>query len=226
MSTAGTDKDALEIDRLTIRIGGRLLVKNLSLSIPASGIVTLMGPSGSGKSTILAHICGTLDRQFDVTGAVRLGGRDLVGLRPEQRKVGILFQDSLLFPHLSVGDNLAFGLPPGQPRVERRRRVELALTDAELDGMADRDPATLSGGQKARAALMRTLLAEPRALLLDEPFSRLDAALRDKIRQFVFDHARKAGLPTLLVTHDAADAAAASGPIVTMEDAGQASQQS
>jgi putative thiamine transport system ATP-binding protein len=217
---------ALEIDRLTVRIGERVLVENLSVSIPPGEIVTLMGPSGSGKSTILAHICGTLDRQFEVSGAIRLAATDLAVLRPEDRKVGILFQDALLFPHLDVGENLAFGLPPGISRNERRQRVEAALADAELDGLADRDPATLSGGQKARAALMRTLLAEPRALLLDEPFSRLDAALRDKIRQFVFDHARKAGLPTLLVTHDIEDARSAGGPIVEVEVAGQASQQS
>jgi len=216
----------LEIDGLTVRIGERVLVENLSVSIPPGEIVTLMGPSGSGKSTILAHICGTLDRQFEVLGGIRLAGTDLAVLRPEDRKVGILFQEALLFPHLNVGENLAFGLPPGISRNERRQRVEAALADAELDGLADRDPATLSGGQKARAALMRTLLAEPRALLLDEPFSRLDAALRDKIRQFVFDHARKAGLPTLLVTHDIEDARSAGGPIVEVEVAGQASQQS
>ena len=217
---------ALEIDGLTVRIGERVLVENLSVSIPPGEIVTLMGPSGSGKSTILAHICGTLDRQFAVSGGIRLAGTDLAALRPEDRKVGILFQEALLFPHLNVGENLAFGLPSGISRNERRQRVEAALADAELDGLADRDPATLSGGQKARAALMRTLLAEPRALLLDEPFSRLDAALRDKIRQFVFDHARKAGLPTLLVTHDIEDARSAGGPIVEVEVAGQASQQS
>lgn len=217
---------ALEIVGLTIRIADRLLVSDLSVSIPPGAVVTLMGPSGSGKSTILAHLCGTLDRQFDVSGSVRLGGADLTAMRPEDRKVGILFQEALLFPHLSVGENLAFGLPAEISRDERRRRVEAALSDAELDGLADRDPATLSGGQKARAALMRTLLAQPRALLLDEPFSRLDAALRDKIRQFVFDHARKARLPTLLVTHDMADAQSAGGPIIDMEDAGQASQQS
>ncbi len=224
--TKSNQTGALEIADLRIGIGGRILVHDLSVTVPAGGIVTLMGPSGSGKSTILAYLCGTLDRQFSVTGTIRLAGRNLAGLRPEQRKVGILFQETLLFPHLTVGENLAFGLPVSIAGVERRRRVEAALADAELEGLENRDPATLSGGQKARAALMRTLLAEPQALLLDEPFSRLDAALRDKIRHFVFDHARKAGLPTLLVTHDVADAKAAGGLIVDMEDAGQASQQS
>jgi putative thiamine transport system ATP-binding protein len=129
----------------------------------------------------------------------------------------VLFQDALLFPHLSVGDNLAFALPAAvRGRTERRRRVEAALDSAELPGYADRDPATLSGGQQARIALLRTLLSEPRALLLDEPFGRLDADLRDRIRQFVWAHARRAGLPTLLVTHDDQDVRSAGGPVIRL----------
>jgi putative thiamine transport system ATP-binding protein len=129
----------------------------------------------------------------------------------------MLFQDDLLFPHLSVGGNLAFALPASvRPRSARRGRIAAALADGGLAGFEDRDPATLSGGQRARVALLRTLLAAPRALLLDEPFSRLDAPLRDGFRRFVFDHARSAGLPTILVTHDAQDAAAAGGAIRRM----------
>ncbi|MBX6323192.1 MAG: ATP-binding cassette domain-containing protein, partial [Rhodospirillaceae bacterium] len=120
------------------------------------------------------------------------------------------------FPHLSVGGNLAFGLPPGVPRAERRRRVEAALASAGLAGMAARDPATLSGGQRSRVALLRALLSEPRALLLDEPFNRLDASLRADFRRLVFDHGRERRLPTLLVTHDPADAAAAGGPVIEL----------
>ena len=146
-----------------------------------------------------------------------IGEQALDALPPERRRTGILFQDDLLFPHLSVGGNLAFALPPGvRGRTERRARIERALSDADLAGFADRDPATLSGGQRARVALMRTLLAEPRALLLDEPFGRLDAALRDEIRRFVFDHARSRGLPVLLVTHDEAEAQAAGGPVIRL----------
>ena len=161
---------------------------------------------------------GTLDPAFSAAGRVWLGEREITGLPPEARRVGILFQDDLLFPHLSVGDNLAFGLPASvRGRAARRARVEAALAEADLAGFADRDPATLSGGQRARVAVMRTLLAEPRALLLDEPFNRLDAELRDRFRGFVFT--RAARLPTLLVTHDAADARAAAGPMLHLPDA-------
>jgi putative thiamine transport system ATP-binding protein len=115
-----------------------------------------------------------------------------------------------------VAENLAFAVPRGLPRAERRRRVQAALAEAGLAGFERRDPATLSGGQRARAALMRTLLAEPGALLLDEPFSRLDGPLRARMRAFVFDHARGAGLATLLVTHDEADARDAGGRRLTL----------
>jgi putative thiamine transport system ATP-binding protein len=129
----------------------------------------------------------------------------------------MMFQDAVMFPHLSVGDNLAFGLAARiKGRLARRAAVEAALEQAGLAGFYARDPATLSGGQRARAALMRTLLAEPQALLLDEPFSRLDAALRAEIRSFVLGHARARGLPVLLVTHDAEDAEAAGGPVITL----------
>jgi len=119
-----------------------------------------------------------------------------------------------LFPHLSVGENLAFGLPRGLSSDERRARIEAALADADMETFAERDPATLSGGQRARIALLRTLAAEPRALLLDEPFSKLDARLRERFRRFVFQHATEQSLPTLLVTHDPADAAAAGGSVI------------
>jgi putative thiamine transport system ATP-binding protein len=177
-----------------------------------------MGPSGSGKSTLLAFVSGFLDPAFTARGRVLIGDEDLTGLPAERRRVGILFQDDLLFPHLSVGGNLAFGLGAAlRDRTERRRRVEVALAEAGLEGFFDRDPATLSGGQRARAALLRTFLAEPRALLLDEPFSKLDRDLRQDFRRFVFEHARARNLPVLLVTHDHDDAAAAGGRVVTLD---------
>lgn len=193
------------------------LFSELSLSVPAGAVVTVMGRSGVGKSTLLDMVGGHLPHGFSATGRVTLNGRDVTALPAEARRIGILFQDALMFPHLSVGDNLAFGLARRvRGRAARRAAVEAALDQAGLGGLHDRDPATLSGGQRARAALMRAMLAEPLALLLDEPFSKLDAGLRAEIRGFVFDHGRTRGIPVLMVTHDEGDAAAAQGPIVTL----------
>jgi len=204
----------LLLDGVTVSLDAAHLIVGLDLAVAPGEIVTVMGPSGSGKSTLLAWLCGAADRAFRIAGRATLDGAEITRLPPEERRVGILFQDDLLFPHLSVAGNLAFGLPPGLSRQDRRARIEAALDEAELPGFAKRDPATLSGGQRARVALMRTLLAEPKALLLDEPFSRLDAALRGRIRDFVFGHATERGLPVLLVTHDPDDARAAGGPVV------------
>lgn len=201
----------LRLDALTILRGQTRLLRIDTLIRPGE-VLTVMGPSGSGKSTLLAAITGTLAPAFTMTGRIRLDGADITALPPEARRIGILFQDELLFPHMSVGANLAFGLRPGlRGRAARRARIEAALEAIGLAGFADRDPATLSGGQRARVALMRMLLSEPRALLLDEAFSKLDTVLRGQIRDLVFQTARERGLPVLQVTHDAADATAA-GP--------------
>ena len=206
----------LTLDRLVIRHHGRVVVA-LDCHVAGGEVVTVMGPSGSGKSTLLAAIVGALPPGFSASGQVRLAGRDLAGLSTADRRIGLLFQDDLLFPHLSVGGNLAFALPPGlRRRSARDAAIAAALVQVGLAGFANRDPATLSGGQRARVALMRTLLAEPQALLLDEPFSRLDAALRDQIRQVVFALARARALPVLLVTHDPGDADAAGGRVVQL----------
>jgi putative thiamine transport system ATP-binding protein len=212
---------ALTLEAATVALHGTPLFDPLSLAIAPGDIVTVMGSSGSGKSTLLAFVCGTLDPAFVAQGRVLVGEEDVTRLPPQRRRIGILFQDDMLFPHLSVGENLAFGLPTSiRDRDERRQRVTAALAEAELEGFAARDPATLSGGQRSRVALMRTLLAEPRALLLDEPFSKLDAGLRARMRDFVFAHARRRALPTLLVTHDPADAAAAAGRVVALDPQG------
>jgi putative thiamine transport system ATP-binding protein len=200
-----------------LTLDGTRLFAELDAEVPAGEVVTIMGPSGCGKSSLLAFICGTLPPVFGASGEVRLDGATLDGLPPEQRHIGILFQDDLLFPHMSVGENLSFGLPPAvSDRAERRARVEAALAEAGLAGMADRDPDTLSGGQRGRVAVMRTLLSQPRALLLDEPFSKLDVDLRARFRTFVFAHARDNRIPTLLVTHDPSDAEAAAGPVIEL----------
>lgn len=201
----------LHLDHLAVAHHGRPLVALDAIVAPGE-VLTVMGPSGSGKSTLLAAILGTLPRGFTQAGRVILNGRNVTDLPVQDRHIGILFQDDVLFPHLSVGGNLAFALPPGLGN--RKARITEALAEAGLGGFADRDPATLSGGQKSRVALLRTLLAEPRALLLDEPFSRLDMGLRQQIRDLVFSTARARGLPVVLVTHDPEDAKAAGGPIV------------
>ena len=207
----------LHLDNVQIRLGERVLLGPIGARIEPGECLTVMGPSGCGKSTLLAFVAGTLDPAFSASGHVRIGAHDLTGVPPERRRIGILFQDDLLFPHLSVAGNLGFALPAEvRPKAVRRRRIEQALADAGLAGFADRDPATLSGGQRARVELLRSLLAEPAALLLDEPFGKLDAQLRDDFRRFVFDHVRASGLPTLLVSHDAADAAAAGAAVIQL----------
>ncbi|MBV8565538.1 MAG: ATP-binding cassette domain-containing protein [Methylobacteriaceae bacterium] len=209
-------REGLVLEDVRLVVEGRLLV-DLSLTIGPGEIVTILAPSGAGKSSLLAAIAGTLAPAFRLSGRMTLDGQRIDGLPPEARGIGILFQDDLLFPHLSVGGNLAFGLPAGlSDRVARQKCVEEALATAGLAGMSKRDPATLSGGQRARVSMMRLILSEPQALLLDEPFSRLDAALREQFRAFVFSAARAENLPVLLVTHDEADAKAASGRIVPL----------
>lgn len=209
--------NTLEFDDVKIRLDGRELVR-VNEKIAPGEVLTLMGPSGSGKSSLLAYTAGFLDPVFEATGAILLEGTDITRLPANRRRVGLLFQDALLFPHMSVGQNLAFALSRQKARSaqERRAIVEKALEDADLAGLYDRDPATLSGGQKSRVALMRVLLAEPCALLLDEPFSKLDTQLRQQIRQFVFAEAAKRRLPVLLVTHDQEDADAAGGKVINL----------
>ena len=194
---------------------GKLLV-DVDHHIPPGEVLTLMGPSGVGKSTMLSFVTGTLAASFRATGQILLDGQDITNLAPHKRRVGILFQDDLLFPHLSVGANLAFGLLPGGSTAERRAKVREALAEVNLADYSDRDPATLSGGQKARVALMRMLLSDPCALLLDEPFSRLDAELREQVREMVFARAKARALPILMVTHDAEDANAALGTVLKL----------
>ncbi|WP_029058303.1 ATP-binding cassette domain-containing protein [Stappia stellulata] len=192
----------------------------LDAHIAPGDVLTVMGPSGVGKSTLLAYAAGFLDSVFQASGAVLVDGTDVTRLAAHERHMGLLFQDPLLFPHLSVGGNLAFALPPRlRGRAARKAAIAAALAEVGLAGLEKRDPATLSGGQKARVALMRVLVSAPRALLLDEPFSKLDTALRGQIRDLVFEMARARGLPVLLVTHDAADAQAAAGAIVEIAPA-------
>ncbi len=213
---------ALDIHVTHLRAGNKLLVHNLHVHCAPGQIVTLMGASGSGKSSLLAAVCGTLDHSMPeghaalnpavpssglhFAGDILLQGQSVAALSCAQRRIGLLFQDDLLFAHMTVRENLLFAVPAG-PTAQREAAVQAALNELGFADMAQRSPSTLSGGQRARVSLLRTLLAKPRALLLDEPFSKLDAALRQQFREFVFSHVRQHALPTLLVTHDAADIA-------------------
>ena len=203
----------LQIDIERLGTAAQTLVQDLHLHVPAGEILTLMGPSGCGKSSVLAATSGTLAsvseglQPLQFEGRVQLNGRDLTTLPTHLRSVGLVFQDALLFAHMTVAENLLFAVPRALPPAQRQARVQQALQEAELVGLGERDPSTLSGGQRARVALMRALLAEPQALLLDEPFSKLDAALRAQLRPWVFAHVRERRIPVVLVTHDEQDVA-------------------
>jgi len=206
----------LRLENLEVILNKKTIVRLDRLVAPGE-ILTVMGPSGAGKSTLLAAITGTLAPAFAMRGRLWLNGRDLSNCAPEKRQIGILLQETLLFPHLSVGGNLAFGLKASvRSKEARRARIDEALAQADLQGFIDRDPHTLSGGQKARVALLRTLLAAPCALLLDEPFSSIDKTLKRSVRNFVFTSARAQTLPVILVTHDDDDADAAGGDVVSV----------
>ena len=198
---------SLELDGVMLTLAGRPLVPRTSARVDAGQVLVVMGPSGSGKSSLLAFIAGLLQPPVQAQGHVRLAGHDITDWPTERRRIGLLFQDDLLFPHLTVQDNLLFALPAGA-RAARVQHAQQALAQAGLAGMGARWPGSLSGGQRARVSLLRALLAEPQALLLDEPFGKLDAALRQQLRDFVFSTLRQRGVPTVLVTHDEQDAPA------------------
>lgn len=191
----------LSVNNLTIEP----LFREVNFSVPRGEIVTLMGPSGSGKSTLFSWMIGALSADFNAQGELWLDEKRCDTLPVEKRGLGILFQDALLFDSFSVGQNLMLALPAHITGQQRKDDVQHALHSAGLAGHYASDPATLSGGERARVSLLRALLAQPQALLLDEPFSRLDKTLRASFRAWVFNAVRARNIPVVLVTHDEED---------------------
>lgn len=200
-----TKPPLLRVEGLTRSFGGRPVVNNVSLTIAAGQVTCLLGPSGCGKSTTLRMIAGIEPSdagQIWLDGQLVQDGPD--GLAPDRRGVGLMFQDFALFPHLSVGQNVAFGLKGD--KTEIRARVEALLAQVNLVGYADKRPHQLSGGEQQRVALARALAPRPRVMLMDEPFSGLDNRLRDGIRDETIALLRESGTAVLLVTHEPEEA--------------------
>ena len=212
-------QSSLQIKNLQLYRQGELLL-SLDEQIAGGEILTIMGPSGSGKSSLLNWLTGILPNGFTAIGEVWLNDENVSHLPTHLRHIGVLYQDALLFSHLSVAGNIAFAMPKSNKnsnKKQRREKIEQALAQVGLAGMGDRHPDNLSGGQQARVALLRTLLSAPKAILLDEPFSKLDTQLRVDTRQLVFEQIRTHKLPAIMVTHDYSDAEAANGKVIHLD---------
>jgi len=203
----------LELTGVSHRYGKRLAVDNITFGIAAGEILCLLGPSGCGKSTTLRIAAGLEELQ---QGEVRIGGRSMAGVPTEARHVGMVFQDHALFPHLTVADNIGFGLEQ-MSATKRRERILFCASRVGLDGFLGVYPHSLSGGEQQRVALARALAPEPKLLLLDEPFSSLDSRLRDQIRDDTTAVLKQAGTPALLVTHDPEEAMRMADRIAVMQ---------
>jgi putative spermidine/putrescine transport system ATP-binding protein len=204
----------LELERLTKSFGTHNAVDGLTLGVEKGEFVALLGPSGCGKTTTLQMIAGFVE---PTSGAIRLGGRDLLAIKPAKRGLGIVFQSYALFPHMTVAENVGFGLEmQGVAAAERRTRVAETLELVGLGAFAARFPRQMSGGQQQRVALARALVIRPQVLLLDEPLSNLDAKLREGMQIELRQIQRTVGTTTILVTHDQAEAMALSDRIVVM----------
>ncbi len=209
---------ALTLDQLTKTYpgAGQAAVHGLGLVVESGKLTSLLGPSGSGKTTTMKLIAGLIAPD---AGDIRLGDRSVRDLAPERRGVAMVFQNPLLFPHLTVAGNVGFGLKMrGLPADQIRSSVAGMLDRVRLTGLADRRPGDLSGGQQQRVALARALILRPEVLLLDEPLSSLDPGLRDEMRQLIRKLQRETGITTLVVTHDQAEAVALSDRIALLLD--------
>jgi len=186
----------------------------VSIAVEAGEFFTLLGPSGCGKTTLLRAIAGFNDL---TSGSIRLDGADLLAIPPHRRDIGMVFQDYAIFPHLTVFDNVAFGLKARKvTQADIRTRVTQALASVHLENMAERLPAAMSGGQQQRIGLARAMVINPRLLLMDEPLSNLDAKLRIELREEIRDIQKQVGIATIYVTHDQEEALAISDRICVM----------
>ncbi len=211
----------VRLERVTKRFGPVVAVDDLTLDLPPGKLVTFLGPSGCGKTTTLRIIAG-LERP--TAGRVLIGGEDVTPLAASHRSVTMVFQSYALFPHLTVFENIAYGLRVARrPAAEIARRVEDVLTMVGLPQIGPRFPAQLSGGQQQRVALARALVMQPKVLLFDEPLSNLDARLRRRVRAEIRELQRRLGITSVYVTHDQAEALALSDLIVVMNQ-GRAEQ--
>ncbi|HEX6745997.1 MAG TPA: ABC transporter ATP-binding protein [Longimicrobium sp.] len=204
----------LRLESLTRRFGETVAVDDVSLEVRQGEFLTLLGPSGCGKTTTLRMIAGF---EHPTSGRVTIAGRDVTALKPQKRDVGMVFQNYALFPHLDVWDNVEFGLRSrGVSRADARPKVERALALVEMEGYGKRKVQALSGGQQQRIALARALAPEPPLLLLDEPLSNLDAALRERTRDELRALLKRLGMTAVFVTHDQEEAFALSDRIAVM----------
>lgn len=198
----------LELKNITLKWNSpteKTLIKNLSIKIENSEILCVFGESGVGKSSLINVISGVNEENLKIEGEIKLNGVILNNIPTEKRKIGLLLQDGTLFPHLTVEQNLLFGMNKNLNKKEKNSLILNYLDKANMSGFQDRYPNTLSGGQKARIACLRAILSEPNALLLDEPFSSLDPSQRNSFREFVIKQVKRANIPCLLVTHDEGD---------------------
>jgi len=208
---------AVEFGGVTKRYGETAAVDGVDLAIREGEFFTVVGPSGCGKTTMLRLVAGF---EAPTEGQVRFGGNDVSGVPPEARDVGVVFQNYALFPHLTVGENVGYGLRFSAPPsgVRREERIESLLELVDLPGASDRDPESLSGGQQQRVAIARALAPGPDVLLLDEPMSALDARLRERLRLQVRSIQRSLGITTVYVTHDQEEALSVSDRVAVMRD--------
>ena len=213
---------SVSVNNISKSFGTTKALDRVSLDVPAGCLCALLGPSGSGKTTLLRILAG-LESAEKGSGPIGCFGNDVAGLGPAARGIGFLFQHYALFPHMTVADNIAFGLTVGRgrkpPRAEITAKVDELLDKVQLTGYGHRKPHELSGGQRQRVALARALAPGPRVLLLDEPFGALDARVRKELRRWLRGFHDRSGLTTILVTHDQEEALELADTVVVMNHA-------